>query len=213
MPISTGSKGAAPGYPVEVAESRYSGRQRSERARVAILSATRDLIADVGYERVTIEAIAARAAVGKQTVYRWWPSKGAVVADAVLDADEAGISRLVPAMATIDSDIYAWGGDLADQLAEEKGSAMLRALAIAASEDALIAQRLYDRFTGPFHAAVKSRLTALCRGGTADTADLDAAADMLLGSLVFRVLTRAEPLTRARAETVIRLVLRGLDPT
>ena len=192
-----------------VTESKYSGRQRSERARQAILSAARDLVADVGYERVTIEAIAARAGVGKQTLYRWWPSKGAVVAEAVVEGD-GGIWPLVPA-AAVDPDIHRWAGDLAVSLADERGAAMLRALASAASEDAVIAQRLYDRFTGPFLEAVKSQLTAALKYQDATASDIEIAADMLVGALVFRVLTRTDPLTRPRAEAVVRLVLRGLN--
>ena len=59
--------------------------RRSERAHTAILEATRDLIVEVGYDSMSIEGIAARAGVGKQTIYRWWPSKAAVLLDAFLD--------------------------------------------------------------------------------------------------------------------------------
>lgn len=69
--------------------------RRSEQSRQAILSAAFDLVAESGYARLTIEAIAARAGVGKQTIYRWWPSKGAVLVDAFLSrtSDEEGASR------------------------------------------------------------------------------------------------------------------------
>src|SRR3954469_21395834 len=62
--------------------------RRSERSRRAILAATRELIVELGYAKVSIDAIAARAGVGKQTIYRWWPSKGAVVFDAFLNVQE-----------------------------------------------------------------------------------------------------------------------------
>jgi AcrR family transcriptional regulator len=58
--------------------------RRNERSRRAILEAASELVADTGFVRLTVEAIAARAGVGKQTIYRWWPSKGAVVFDALL---------------------------------------------------------------------------------------------------------------------------------
>ena len=57
--------------------------RRNEAAQEAILDATFRLLSNPGTEAVTIEAIAAEAGVGRQTIYRWWPSKGAVVADAL----------------------------------------------------------------------------------------------------------------------------------
>ena len=53
--------------------------RRSERARRAILDAALALCRARGYDGTAIEAIAADAGVGKQTIYRWWPSKGAVI--------------------------------------------------------------------------------------------------------------------------------------
>lgn len=59
--------------------------RRSDRSRRAIHEAALALVGEVGYARTTIEGIAARAGVGKQTIYRWWPSKAAVLLDAFLD--------------------------------------------------------------------------------------------------------------------------------
>src|SRR5262249_7009570 len=58
---------------------------RSEKARQAVLEAADDLLSEVGFAAVTMEGIAARAGVGKQTIYRWWPSKTDVLMDAFLD--------------------------------------------------------------------------------------------------------------------------------
>src|SRR5687768_12726238 len=66
------------------------GRRRSERSHEAIVRATQELLVERGYRQLTIEAIAARAGVGKQTIYRWWPSKGAVVLEAFLVLSEGG---------------------------------------------------------------------------------------------------------------------------
>ena len=55
--------------------SRPRGRPRSETARKAVLRAALRLVAAHGYRALTIEGIAAAAGVGKQTIYRWWPSK------------------------------------------------------------------------------------------------------------------------------------------
>ncbi|ORB81012.1 TetR/AcrR family transcriptional regulator, partial [Mycobacterium timonense] len=49
-------------------------RRRSEKSRTAIVTATRELLLERGFDGLTIEAVAARAGVGKQTIYRWWPA-------------------------------------------------------------------------------------------------------------------------------------------
>src|SRR5687768_17729242 len=62
---------------------RGPGRPRSEEAHGAILDAAVDLVREVGYDAVAMEAIAARAGVGKATVYRRWSGKETLIADAI----------------------------------------------------------------------------------------------------------------------------------
>ncbi|WP_320775912.1 TetR/AcrR family transcriptional regulator [Streptomyces sp. CRN 30] len=61
------------------------GRHRDPQAHAAVLRATRELVAELGYHRVTMERIAERAGVARMTLYRWWPNKAAVVTEAVAD--------------------------------------------------------------------------------------------------------------------------------
>jgi AcrR family transcriptional regulator len=62
---------------------KQPGRPRSAASHQAILQATLDLLAKIGYERITIDAIAAHAGVGKTTIYRRYRSKEELVADAI----------------------------------------------------------------------------------------------------------------------------------
>jgi AcrR family transcriptional regulator len=71
--LSTGSTDAEAGPGRET--SRRPGRPRSEQAEQAIIEATLDLFAEQGFEGVCVEAVAARAGVGKATIYRRWPNK------------------------------------------------------------------------------------------------------------------------------------------
>lgn len=65
------------------------GRPRSAQSQQAILDATLTLLATEGFEAMSIEAIAARAGVGKKTIYRWWTSKEALVIDAIKNMQQA----------------------------------------------------------------------------------------------------------------------------
>ncbi len=105
-------------------------RRRSEKSRVAIVTATHELLHERGFDGTSIEAVAARAGVGKQTIYRWWPSRPALVADVLLaDADKI----IAPVTHTEDlvGDLVRWAGNLAATLTTERGSAMLRILTVA----------------------------------------------------------------------------------
>src|SRR5450759_603115 len=61
-----------------------AGRPRSRRADEAILEAGRQLVAEVGYSRMSMDQVARRAGVGKDTLYRRWPSKLVLVRDGIL---------------------------------------------------------------------------------------------------------------------------------
>src|SRR5271166_6046878 len=67
---------------------RLPGRPRSEQARQAILRSTLKLLENTSFPDLSIEAIAAHAGVGKATVYRWWPNKGALAVDAFASSSE-----------------------------------------------------------------------------------------------------------------------------
>src|SRR5580698_5598099 len=75
-------KSAAQGNRGQGRAKRAPGRPRSEPARLAILRSTLKLLGKKGFSELTIEAVAAHAGVGKATVYRWWPNKAALIADA-----------------------------------------------------------------------------------------------------------------------------------
>src|SRR5271154_5547898 len=100
-------------------------RRRSEKSRTAIVTATRELLLERGFDGLSIEAVAARAGVGKQTIYRWWPSRPALVAEVMLeDAD-----KILASFAHGDdlaADLVGWVRKLAASLTTTRGSAMLR---------------------------------------------------------------------------------------
>jgi AcrR family transcriptional regulator len=78
---------------MEIQANRAPGRPRSQASRSAILDAAYWQVSERGYAAVTAESIAKAAGAGKQTLYRWWPSKAAVILDAIAEKERARIDR------------------------------------------------------------------------------------------------------------------------
>ncbi len=180
-------------------------RRRSERSRVAIIEATRALLLDKGFDGLSIEAVAARAGVGKQTIYRWWPSRPALVADVLLeDADK--ILAAMPHTDDVTADLMSWAGTLAAALTSKRGNAMLRILTAASLEHEDTAERLRAGFSRPLVESARNRLLA-------DHIDADlasGAADALLGGVVYPILSEGRNYSRQRAEDMARLIVTSL---
>lgn len=172
-------------------------RGRSETTRRAILVAAERLIGELGPEAVTIEGVASAAGVGKQTIYRGWGGRTALLADALIetwalpDAPTGGRPR---------DDLVAWGCAVADSVDTPSGRTVMRVMGIASAEDPEIARRLDERFTRPLREHLVALLTAA--GITAT----GGAADAIMGGLLFRM-SRGEPSTRADVEAIVDAVL------
>ncbi|TWF80070.1 TetR family transcriptional regulator [Pseudonocardia hierapolitana] len=188
--------------------------RRSERSRRAILTAATDLVHEVGYRKLTIEAIAARAGVGKQTIYRWWPSKGAVVLDGFLAAVNENPDDLsLPDTGDVAADIRGVVRAIVAELADPTLSGTTRALMTEMQDDPEFADMVRERLLGPQLQAIADRLRAAQEAGQL-RADLDVpvAVELLVGPLYHRWLLRTAPLTEAYADTVTELALRALSP-
>lgn len=181
-------------------------RRRSEKSRAAIFAATRELALDRGFDKLTIEAIAAKAGVGKQTIYRWWPSRPALLADVLLE-DFGSISPTIPESGDIGADLSTWARALAKSITTGDFSASLRILTVGAMEDTDAAERLRAMFSRPLHAAVRTRLEA---EGDFDDEVAYAVADAIVGGVVYPILSEGPAYKLERAESLTRLTLAGL---
>jgi len=186
----------------------HTGRRRNPAAREAILDATFELLRSQGAGGVTIDAIAEAAGVGRQTIYRWWPTKGAVVAEAMT----RGARALVPPRAT-----GSFGGDLrcflADSFAglEDPGTRRaLRQLASGSVHDEHVAEVLAE-FTAQRRAALRTLLErGVASGDIAATADLGMLTDLAYGVLWYRLLVGHAPLDAAAArDLAVHLIAAG----
>ena len=164
-----------------------SGPVRSEAARLAILDAAVALFVERGYDHLTIEGIARRAGVGKQTIYRWWVSKGDVIAEAILEGRILGGQRELPDTGDPRTDLAAWLTDLFTLRASPDGEGLLRSLVAAAAGSAETGRRLRAEIL----AAPLTESLSRAMGGVTGPR-LHAAADALLGAVILRALSREE---------------------
>ena len=185
-------------------------RRRSDRAHAAILEAASQTVQELGYGKTTIEGIAARAGVGKQTIYRWWSSKGAVVIDALL----AGQTETEwPDSGDLGADLRLVLRATALEFADERTSATLRALMIDMQDDPALSESVMTRMLGPQLEATKRRLRSAQQAGQVDAAvDLDLAVEVIFGPIYHRWILRTHPFDEAYADALTNLAIRALGP-
>jgi AcrR family transcriptional regulator len=192
-----------------MAEGRR-GAARSETARLAILAATAHQFAERGYDHLTMEGIAAEAGVGKQTIYRWWPSKGSLVAECLLEGLLLPDQFLPPDTGILRDDLTAWLEVLFRFIGDERNEALLRSLVAAATENAEVGRRLDESIFGGSALIVRVQAAVETSDLRAD-APVEEIIQALVGALVFRVLTRA-PVTSGVAERLVDAVLGPASP-
>jgi AcrR family transcriptional regulator len=179
-----------------------AGRRRSEHSRLAILTAAYDLVGEIGYARLTIEGIAARAGTGKQTIYRWWPSKADVVLDAV--ATNADLNIPIPDEGSYAADLRAF---LMASFALGNQSTLigiLRALMAEAQIDEAFWRRFRDAFLQRRRDAlgvITGRAEA--RGDLPPGLSPGTVADIVFGVIWYRVLATRELPDRALADELV----------
>ncbi|MFJ9446150.1 TetR/AcrR family transcriptional regulator [Kitasatospora sp. NPDC101235] len=164
----------------------HTGRRRNEAAHRAILDAALRLLAESDGTPVTIDAIARTAGVGKQTVYRWWPSKGAVLLDALTDRADQDVHG--PGTGDLRTDLRAFIATTFEAAGRDTTASALRTVAREAARDPHLAE-LMRSFTAARRTALRELLAkGRERGELAGDADLDLIADQVYGVFWYRFL-------------------------
>jgi AcrR family transcriptional regulator len=186
---------------------RLPGRPRSEEAHRAIFRSTLKLLQNTGFLDLTIEAIAADAGVGKATVYRWWPNKGALVVDAFASSTEHKLH--FPDTGSVYQDMSLQMKQVIAIFRSRRGR-MVAALVGGGQSDPELLEAFRERFLWPRRReAYKTLRRGIERGELPRNLDLDLVLDILYGAIYMRFLIRHAELSESYVEKVCRLVLDG----
>ncbi len=189
-------------------EKRPPGRPRSEESRQSILNSTLKLLKQNGFPELSIEAIAADANVGKTTVYRWWPTKAALVADAF--SASADHELRFPNTGSVENDMRLQMRGLIRIFRSQRGK-VVAALLAGGQSDAELLEAYRDRFLWPRRRqAYQTLQRAVDRGELPTGCDFDLILDSLYGPILMRFLIRHVKLEESLADELCELVLQGL---
>lgn len=182
--------------------------RRNPRSQRAILQAAYELALERGPAKVTIEAIAARAGVGKQTIYRWWPSKGAVFLDALNTA--VGAVTDIPDTGDLIADLKAQMTAVVALWTTDFGRFYAGLIAEAQADPDLarsMATTLFTRANAARHQRLRQ---AQQQGQIRNDIDVASAIEILYGPLYYRFLLHTEPLSAEHIDSIVDLAFNGL---
>ncbi|MFD8234540.1 TetR/AcrR family transcriptional regulator [Streptomyces sp. NPDC059696] len=203
----------APGKPAP------DSTRRSQKSRRAIYDAALALVVEAGYQRTTIEGIASRAGVGKQTIYRWWPSKADVLMEAFLDLAERSSAEAGPPPHTfpdtgdLAADLKAVLRATVDELRDPRFEAPSRALAAEGVVNEAFGRELVAKLLQPSLDLYIARLRAAQDAGQVrPEIDPRIALELFVSPLAQRWLQYTGPLSHEYTDALVDYALHGLAP-
>ncbi|HVU74197.1 MAG TPA: TetR/AcrR family transcriptional regulator [Mycobacteriales bacterium] len=178
--------------------ARPAGRPRDASRDAALLQATLDLLVEVGYDRLTIDAVAARVKASKATVYRRWPNKAALVVDAVhalhQAKDEAeGGNQIFPDTGSLREDLLAGARGFVQKLTGEDGR-LIAAVMTASMRDPELAAAMRAGTDDKAVMCAAPLDRALARGELATACAPSVLGEVVQSVFMFRFLVSGEPL-------------------
>lgn len=184
--------------------TKMRGRPRSVECHQAILRATMDLLREFRYGEVTMEGIAARAGVCKQTLYNWWPSKARLAMEAYLAS--AAVRIPSPDTGSTEEDLRRLLAATCQSLGRDELSLgeLLAGLIADAQSDPELERELRETLIATRRSVGAAILTrGIQRGEIDPNIDLQLVLDLLYGPIWYRLLLRNAPLTRAFAHEIV----------
>ncbi|WOX26445.1 TetR/AcrR family transcriptional regulator [Streptomyces solicathayae] len=186
--------------------------RRSEESARAIVQAALELCREVGYAKLSIEGIANRAGVGKNTIYRWWPSKSAVLLDGLLSA--VSVQGPFPDTGDVVADFKTQMIAASSILASPDTGPHYAALIGEAQQDPALGSALWDRLVGHLVAAATERIrSAQQQGQIRPELDPEFVVELLYGPTYYRWLIRRHLPDPDHIRMVVDTAFAGIAPS
>ena len=207
-PGAAGPGAAGPGAAGPGAAPR--GRPRSQEADRAILAAAVDLLAERGLAAMSIEEVAARAGVGKTTIYRRWPSKGLLALDAFVISFRE--EQPLPDTGTLRGDLLAALHAWVRAVTQTPMGPMLTGLIAEAQHDAELRGAWRDRVLEPLRSQHRIMLDrAIARGEISPGVEREVVLDLFFGAAEHRLLLGHLPMSDDFIADVVDVILAGIE--
>lgn len=188
--------------------ARGPGRPRDEEVRARILLSAARLLEEVGFNNVTIEAIAEHAGASRATIYRWWPTKASVLIEAFREAVSSELP--FPDTGSLEEDVRLQLLAFAAMLTGRRGR-IFAAFLTGAQTEPEVADAFRKVWIAPRRAEAKHVLERHQQSGVlAADVDLDLAVEMMYAPLYYRLLTGYGSLAKPYVEALAQRVLKGL---
>ncbi len=178
------------------------------RRQQEIFQATLEILVEKGYERLTIEGVAERAEVNKTTIYRWWPSKAALLGAVLVEAHLLDLSA--PDTGSLRGDLEAVVAGMAALLTKPPMAGVTVAMLGATVHNAELAASTQRFFADRFAKEKPIFERAIQRGELARDVDPMLIIDMLAGAVWVRAVFRALPLDDSFAAEAVDVALTGI---
>ncbi len=193
-------------------ESATVGTRRGEgpRRAQAIFEATLELLADKGYDGLTIEGVAERSGVNKTTIYRWWPSKAALLGAALVEAPLLGVD--MPDTGSLRGDLEALVRGVQALLTTRPTADVAVAALSAATRSPELAGYTQAFFADRLARERPIFERAVARGELPADTDPTLLMDLLGGAVWLRIVFRQMPIEDDFVPRAVSIVLDGLSP-
>jgi len=188
-----------------------SGRPRSAEVDQSILQAALELLAEVGYQAMSMEAIATRAGVGKATIYRRYASKEELVADAI--ESRFGEEEEIPDTGSLWGDLEVVIDDIIQTMLSDLGRQTLALIISTASSSPQFAQIYYAKYIAPHRDALAVLFErAKARGEIEHDVDAGFFLDLVGSSIFYALMFKPEPeAIEAHIRRVMNFAVAGAD--